>query len=90
MSLRLCDKNIENLKIYCFFSVLCLHSGWTSALRTQTKIVENATLMGTQTCTRQLVLDQHNKSQSHHGFLKLHLAIVSKNLRKRNTESLSG
>ena len=61
----------------------------TSALCTQKKIVENTTLMGTQTCTRQLVLDQHNKSQSHHGFLKLHLAIVSKNLRKRNTESLS-
>ena len=56
----------------------------TSALRTQTKIVENTTLMGTQTCTRQLVLDQHNKSQSHHGLLKLHL--VSKlNLRKRKT-----
>ena len=60
----------------------------TSALRTQTKIVENTTLMGTQTCTRQLVLDQHNKSQSHHGLLKLHL--VSKNLRKRKTKSLSG
>ena len=74
---------------FFFFSVLCLHSGWTSALRTQTKIVENATLMGTQTCTRQLVLDQHNKSQSHHGLLKLHL--VSKlNLRKRKTKSLSG
>ena len=47
----------------------------TSALRTKTKIVENTTLMGTQTCTRQLVLDQHNKSQSHHGLLKLHLVI---------------
>ena len=43
---------------------------------------------GAQTCTRQLVLDQHNKSQSHHGLLKLHL--VSKNLRKRRTKSLSG
>ena len=91
MSLRLVRwENWELEDLFIFFSVLCLHSGWTSALRTQTKIVENATLMGTQTCTRQLVLDQHNKSQSHHGFLKLHLAIVSKNLRKRNTESLSG
>ena len=52
----------------------------TSALRTQTKIVKKKTLMGTQTCTRQLVLDQHNKSQSHHGLLKLHL--VSKSLVK--------
>ena len=44
---------------------------------------------GAQTCTRQLVLDQHNKSQSHHGLLRLHL--VSKlNLRKRKTKSLSG
>ena len=43
---------------------------------------------GAQTCTRQLVLDQHNKSQSHHGLLKLHL--VSKNPRKRKTKSLSG
>ena len=47
------------------------------------------TLMGTETCTRQLVLDQHNKSQSHHGLLKLHL--VSKlDIRKRKTKSLSG
>ena len=61
----------------------------TTVLRAQTKIVENAPLMGTQTCTRQLVLDQHNKSQSHLGLLKLHL--VSKlNLRKRKTKSLSG
>ena len=60
----------------------------TSALRTQTKIIENTTLMGTQTCTGQLILDQHNKSQSYHGLLKLHL--VSKNLRKRRTKSLSG
>ena len=60
----------------------------TSALRTQTKIVENTTLMGAQTCTRQLVLDQHNKSQCHHGLQKLHL--VSKILRKRKTKSLSG
>ena len=60
----------------------------TSALRKQTKIDENTTSMGTLTCTRQLVLDQHNKSQSHHGLLKLHL--VSKNLRKRKTKSLSG
>ena len=70
-----------------FFSVMSVQG--TSALRAQTKIVENAPLMGTQTCTRQLVLDQHNKSQSHHGLLKLHL--VSKlNLRKRKTKSLSG
>ena len=35
------------------------------------------------------LLDQHNKSQSYHGLLKLHL--VSKlNLRKRKTISLSG
>ena len=61
----------------------------TSALRTKTKTVENTTLMGTQTCTRQLVLDQHNKSQSHHGLLKIHL--VSKlNSPKRKAKSLSG
>ena len=60
----------------------------TSAHRTQTKIVENTTLMGTQTCTRQLVLDQHNKSQSHHGLLKLHL--VSENLRKRKNHCRGG
>ena len=73
--------------IFFFFSVMSVQG--TSALRTQTKIVENTTLMVTQTCTRQLVLDQHNKSQSYHGLLKLHL--VSKlNLRKRKTKSLSG
>ena len=73
--------------IFFFFSVMSVQG--TSALRTQTKIVENTTLMVTQTCTRQLVLDQHNKSQSHHGLLKLHL--VSKlNLRKRKTKSLLG
>ena len=60
----------------------------TSALRTQTKIIENTTLMGTQTCTGQLILDQHNKSQSYDGLIKLEL--VSKNLRKRKTKSLSG
>ena len=73
--------------IIIFFSMLCLSRG-PSALCTQTKIVGNTTLMGTQTCTGQLVLDQHNKTQSHHGLLKLHL--VSKNLRKRRTKSLSG
>ena len=63
-----------------FFSVMSVQG--TSALCTQTKIVENTTLMVTQTRTRQLVLDQHNKLQSHH---------VSKlNLRKRKTKSLSG
>ena len=56
----------------------------TSALRTQTKIVENTTLMGTQTCTRQLVLDQHNKSQSHHGLLKLHLVSKTEPTQKKN------
>ena len=72
---------------FFFFSVMSVQG--TSALCTQTKIVGNTTLMGTQTCTRQLVLDQHNKSQSYHGLLKLHL--VSKlNLRKRKTKSLSG
>ena len=51
--------------------------------------LKHTTLMGTQTFTRQLVLDEHNKSQSYHGLLKLHL--VSKlNLRKRKTKSLSG
>ena len=69
-----------------FFSVMSVLG--TRALRTQTKIVENTTLKGTKTCTRQLVLDQHNKLQSHHGLLNLHL--VSKNLRKRKTKSLSG
>ena len=65
---------------FFFFNVMSVHG--TSTLRTQTKIVENTTLMGTQTCTRQLVLDQHNKSQSYHGLIKLHL--VSKlNLRKK-------
>ena len=54
----------------------------TSALCTQTKIVENTTLMVTQTRVCKLILDQHNKLQSHH---------VSKlNLRKRKTKSLSG
>ena len=53
------------------------------------RLLKHTTLMGTQTCTRQLVLDQHNKSQSYRGLLKLHL--VSKlNLRKRKTKSLSG
>ena len=67
--------------IIFFFSVLCMFRG-KRALCTQTKIVENTTLMVTQTRTRQLVLDQHNKLQSHH---------VSKlNLRKRKTKSLSG
>ena len=33
-----------------FFSVMSVQG--TSALRTETKIVENTTLMGTQTCTR--------------------------------------
>ena len=66
--------------IIIFFSVMSVQG--TSALCTQTKIVENTTLMVTQTRTRQLVLDQHNKLQSHH---------VSKlNLRKRKTKSLSG
>ena len=70
-----------------FFSVMSVLG--TSALRTQTKIVENTTLMRTQTCTRQLVLVQHNKLRSHHGLLRLHL--VSKlNLRKRKTKSLLG
>ena len=68
-----------------FFSVMSVQG--TSALRTQTRIVENTTLKGIQTYRRELVLDQHNKSQFHHGF-KLHL--VSKNLRKRKTKSLSG
>ena len=77
---------LEGLLLLFFFNVMSVQG--TSALRTQTKIVENTTLMGTQTCTRQLVLDQHNKSQSHHGLLNLHL--VSKNLRKRKTKSLSG
>ena len=58
----------------------------TNALHAQTKIVENTTLMKTQTCTCQHIFDQH-KSQSHHGLLKLHL--VSKKLCKRKTKSLS-
>ena len=78
---------LEGLLLLFFFNFMSVQG--TSALRTQTKIVENTTLMVTQTCTRQLVLDQHNKSQSYHGLLKLHL--VSKlNLRKRKTKSLSG
>ena len=63
-----------------FVSVMSVQG--KSARRTQTKIVENTTLMRTQTCTRQLVLDQHNKSQSHYGLLKLHL-VSKMNLRKR-------
>ena len=51
--------------IFFFFNFMSVQG--TRALRTQRKIVENTTLMVTQTCTRQLVLDQHNKSQSHHG-----------------------
>ena len=51
--------------IIFFFNFMSVQG--TSALRTQRKIVENTTLMVTQTCTGQLVLDQHNKSQSHHG-----------------------
>ena len=80
-------KKLGTWRFSLFFNVMSVQG--TNAPRAQTKIVENATLMGTQTCTRQLVLDQHNKSQSHHGLLKLHL--VSKlNLRKRKTKSLSG
>ena len=78
---------LEGLLLLLFFFNVMSVKG-TSALCTQTKIVGNTTLMGTQTCTGQLVLDQHNKSQSHHGLLKLHL--VSKNLRKGRTKSLSG
>ena len=37
---------------FFFFNVMSVQG--TSALRTQTKIIENTTLMGTQTCTRQL------------------------------------
>ena len=79
-------RKLETWRFIFFFSVMSVQG--TSALLTQKKIVENTTLMGTQTCTRQLVLDQHNKSQSHHGLIKLHL--VSKNLGKRKTKSLSG
>ena len=60
----------------------------TRALCTQKKIVENTTLMGLRLAHVSSFSDQHNKSQSHHGLLKLHL--VSKNLRKRRTKSLSG
>ena len=51
---------------------------------TQKKILENTTLMETETCTRQHILDQHDKSQSHHDLLKLHL--VSKNLREKKKQ----
>ena len=71
-------ENWELESLILFFSVMSVQG--TSALCTQTKIVENTTLMVTQTRTRQLVLDQHNKLQSHH---------VSKlNVRKRRTKSL--
>ena len=81
MSPRLLQwENWELEGLFFFFSVMSVQG--TSALRTQTRIVENTTLKGIQTYTRELVLDQHNKSQFHHGF-KLHL--VSKNLRKRKT-----
>ena len=71
-----------------FFLVLCLPRGQVHFAHKR-RLLKTTTLMGTQTCTRQLVLDQHNKSQSRHGLLKLHL--VSKlNLRKRKTKSLSG
>ena len=84
---RAAMRKLGTWRFIFFFSVMSVQG--TSALRTQTKIVENTTLMVTQTYTRQLVLDQHNKSQSHHGLIKLHL--VSKlNLRKRKTKSLSG
>ena len=77
---------LEGLFFLFFFGVMSVQR--TSALRTQTKIVETHNFNG-DSCTRQLVLDQHNKSQSYHGLLKLHL--VSKlNLRKRKTKSLSG
>ena len=65
MSPRLQQWENWELEGLIFFSVMSVQG--TSALRAQTKIVENTTLMVTQTCTRQLVLDQHNKSQSHHG-----------------------
>ena len=58
---------LEGLLLLFFFNFMPVQG--TSALRTQTNIVENTTLMVTQTCTRQLVLDQHNKLQSHHGLL---------------------
>ena len=68
------------LKSYSFV----MHVRGTNAPHTtQKKILENTTLMETETCTRQHILDQHDKSQSHHDLLKLHL--VSKNLREKKT-----
>jgi len=62
---------------------LVMHVRGTNAPHTtQKKILENTTLMETETCTRQHILDQHDKSQSHHDLLKLHL--VSKNLPEKN------
>ena len=69
--------------IYLFFSVLCLS-------------MDKCASHTNENCWRHnfngdsgSLLDQHNKSQSYHGLLKLHL--VSKlNLRKRKTKSLSG
>ena len=69
--------------IYLFFSVLCLS-------------MDKCASHTNENCWRHnfngdsgSLLDQHNKSQSYHGLLKLNL--VSKlNLRKRKTKSLSG
>ena len=77
---------LEGLLLLFFFNVMSVQE--TSALCTQKKIVENTTLMGLRLAHVSSFSDQHNKSQSHHGLLKLHL--VSKNLRKRRTKSLSG
>ena len=52
------------------------------------RLLKTQILNKTQTCTREHNFDQHNEYQSHHGLLKLHL--VSKNLSKWKTKSLSG
>ena len=49
---------LEGLLLLFFFNFMSVQG--TSALCTQTKIVENTTLMVTQTYTRQFILDQHN------------------------------
>ena len=79
------NSELEGLLLLFFFNFVSVQA--TSARRTQTKIVENTTLIGTQTCTGQLVLDQHNKSQSHHG---LHFTLLVKTYAKEELNHCRG
>ena len=81
-----CNEKIGNLKVYFFFSVMSVQG--TSALRTQTKIVENNNFNGDSDLHTSAPFLINTTSHNLIGLLKLH--HVSKNLRKRTTKSLSG